>query len=112
MHVCSLMRKIWREVGLFKSNAAKIQAFIKFIETQSSQDWDRGVQEFRNNHYDVFNDVIPPLMESDDKLLRLLVIHHADPKKRKELNLLKDFARQRQPDTGSTRIARTRRVRA
>ena len=35
---------------------------------------------------------MPPLLQSEDKLLRLTLIRHADVSKRRELNLLKRLA--------------------
>jgi hypothetical protein len=37
------------------------------------------------------------LLESEDKLLRITVIRHADLTKRRELNLLKQFAQSADP---------------
>ena len=60
-------------------------------------DWEHGLQEFRERYYDAFDHVVPPLLQSDDKLLRLMLIRHADLSKRRELNLLKRFAETADP---------------
>jgi hypothetical protein len=90
-HVCAAIRKIWRRAGLYQSEAPTIRNFLAFIESDPVPDWERGLQEFRKKHYDLFDRVVPPLLQSEDKLLRMVLIRHADPSKRKEMNLLKRF---------------------
>jgi hypothetical protein len=94
-YVCAAMRKIWRKEGLYHSQSPTMQSFLAFIDSES--DWDRGLQEFREKHYGLFDQIVPPLLQSEDKLLRLLLIRHADVSKRRELNLLKRFAQTADP---------------
>jgi hypothetical protein len=91
------MQKIWREVGLYESRKAGVQAFLREIAEQPAPDWESGVQAFRTHHYAVLGDIVPPLLASTDKLLRLSLIRAADVKQRKELNLLKKFIETAQP---------------
>jgi hypothetical protein len=91
------MRKLWREAGLYNSRKAGVQAFLARLDEQPNLSWEEGVQEFRAHHYDTFGDIVPPLMASDDKLLHLALIRSADPKQRKELNLLKTFVQEANP---------------
>jgi hypothetical protein len=91
------MRKLWREAGLYASRKAGVQAFLAHLDEQPNLSWEEGVQEFRAHHYEVFSDVVPPLMASNDKLLRLALIRSADPAQRKELNLLKKFIQESDP---------------
>jgi hypothetical protein len=96
-YVCAAMRKIWGKSGLHESKTRAIRNFLAFIESEPSPNWEHGLREFREKHYDVFDQVVPPLLQSEDKLLRLAVIRHADPSKRRELNLLKRFAQSADP---------------
>ena len=94
-YVCAAMRKIWRKEGLYQSQSPTVQSFIAFIDHET--DWERGLQEFRAKHYGLFDQVVPPLLQSEDKLLRLTLIRHADVSKRRELNLLKRLAQAADP---------------
>jgi hypothetical protein len=91
------MRKIWRKAGLYESKTRAVRDFLDFVDSEPSADWERGIEEFRKAHYDVFDQVVPPLLQSDDKLLRIMLIRHADPSKRRELNLLKRLAQSLDP---------------
>ena len=96
-HVCAAMRKIWRKAGLYESKARTIRNFLDFVGSEPPPDWENGLQEFREKHYAAFDQVVPPLLQSDDKLLRIMLIRHADLSKRRELNLLIRFARTADP---------------
>jgi hypothetical protein len=89
------MRKTWRKEGLYESQSPTIRSFIAFIDQES--DFERGLQDFRDKHYGLFDQVVPPLLQSEDKLLRLTLIRHADVSKRRELNLLKRLAQTADP---------------
>jgi hypothetical protein len=97
VYVCAAIRKIWRKAGLYQSKAPTIRSFLDYIESEPIPDWKHGLQEFRDNHYDLFEQVVPPLLQSQDKLLRMVLIRHADLSKRRELNLLKRFAQTADP---------------
>jgi hypothetical protein len=94
-YVCAAMRKIWRKEGLYQSPSPTMSSFLASIDSES--DWERGLQEFRDKHYALFDRIVPPLLQSEDKLLRLLLIRHADVSKRRELNLLKRLAQTADP---------------
>ena len=96
-YVCAAMRKIWRKAGLYQSQSPTMQGFPRLRRLRAAPDWERGLQEFREKHYGLFDQIVPPLLQSDDKLLRMLLIRHADLSKRRELNLLKRFAQTADP---------------
>ena len=96
-YVCAAMRKIWRKAGLYESKTRAVRDFLDFVGSAPPPEWEQGLQEFRKKHYDVFEQVVPPLLQSDDKLLRIMLIRHADLSKRRELNLLKRFAQAADP---------------
>ena len=96
-YVCAVMRKIWRKAGLYRSQAPSMQSFLAFINSEPIPDWEHALLEFREKHYGLFDQVVPPLLQSDDKLVRIAVVRHADLSKRRELNLLKRFAQNADP---------------
>lgn len=94
-YVCAAIRKIWRKEGLYESPSPTMRSFLASVDSESN--WERGLQEFREKHYGLFDQIVPPLLQSEDKLLRLMVIRHADVSKRRELNLLKRLAQTADP---------------
>ncbi len=97
MHIRELVKQKWREAGLYTSRKAKIRAFLKYFDQNPTECWDTYIQALRDNYYAVFNDLILPLLDTDDKLLRLTIIRKADLRRRKELNLLRKLARECDP---------------
>jgi hypothetical protein len=72
-----------------------MRSFLAAIDSES--DWELGLQEFHEKHYSLFDQLEPPLLQSEDKLLRLTLIRHADVSRRRELNLLKRLAQTADP---------------
>ena len=97
VHVCAVIRKIWRRAGLHQSKAPTIRSFLDFIASEPTPDSERGLREFREKHYDGFDRIVLPLLQSEDKLVRITLIRHADLSRRRELNLLKRFVETADP---------------
>ncbi len=91
MYVRALVREIWQSAGLYESKKAKVKAFLNYFDTHPEDCWDECVATLRKLHYPVFNDIVPPLLKTDDKLLRLNLIQRMNGKNRRELGLLKSF---------------------
>jgi hypothetical protein len=90
--------KKWEEVGLKGSPKKKVREFIKFVEENPQLGWESCAKEFREKYNDVFNDLIPPLMEIGDDLINLNLIRFFTPKRsRRDLELLKDFVKNADP---------------
>lgn len=88
-----ILRK-WEEAGLKQSPKKKVRDFIKFVEKNPKLGWDACVKEFYKKYDDVFNDLIPPLLSINDNLIIFNLLRFMEPRKRrKELNLLKHFAK-------------------
>jgi len=89
-----LILKKWEEAGLKQSRKKKVRDFIKFVEKNPKLGWEACVKEFNKKYTDVFNDLIPPLLTTNDNLIILNMLRFMEPRKRrKELNLLKNFAK-------------------
>lgn len=97
MHLRDLIKQRWADEGLYVSKKARLQAFLKYIDDNSLECWDECVKEFRDNYYDLFDELIPPLMKTRDKLLHLILIRNMDLSKPKEVKLLKGFIKQAEP---------------
>ena len=94
MHIYEIVKHKWREAGLYKSPKVKVRSFLKYFDTNPNKCWDDYIETFRKDYYEVFNDLVHPLLKTDDKLLLLTLIRKANLKNRNELNLLKKFARE------------------
>lgn len=93
-----LILQKWEEAGLKNSKKKKVRDFIQFVEKNPQLGWVTCAKKFHKDYYDVFDDLIPPIMEIDDNLILLNLIDCCDPKKRrKELNLLKDLVTKTDP---------------
>lgn len=97
MHIRDLVKQRWADEGFYASRNTKIQAFLKYIEDNPLECWDKYIKEFREHYYDLFDELIPPLMKTRDKLLRMILIRNVDLTKPKELKLLKDFTKKANP---------------
>lgn len=93
-----LILKKWEEAGLKKSKKKKVRDFVKFVETHPKLGWDACAKKFYKDCYDVFDDLIPPLVDIGNNLVLLNLINRSNPKKhRKELMLLKQLAQTSDP---------------
>lgn len=97
MHIRDLVKQKWADEGLYASKKAKVQAFLKYIEDKPLECWDEYVKEFRDHYYNLFDELVPPLMKTRDKLLRLIIIRNVDLSKPKEVKLIKEFVKKADP---------------
>ena len=97
MHIRDLVKQKWADEGLYASKKAKIQAFLRYIEDNPLECWDEYVKQFRDHYYDLFDELVPPLMKTHDKLLRMILIRNVDLAKPNELKLLKEYVKKADP---------------
>ena len=94
MYLRDLAKRKWREAGLYRSKKSSVRSFLKYIEDNPLDCWDEAIKVFRKRFYDAFDDLVPPLLDTDDKLMRLIVIRRLNVNKRKELDVLKRLAKE------------------
>ncbi len=104
MHIRDLVKQRWAEEGLYASKKAKIKAFLKYVDDNPLECWDEYVKQFRDHYYDLFDELVPPLMKTHDKLLRMILIRNAHLSKPKELKLLKQFVKESDPKKDETEL--------
>src|SRR5262249_40999531 len=97
MYLRDLVKAQWTQAGLYARKDAHLQSFLQHIDNTLMECWDDYVALFRRDSYDLFDSLIPPLIHSDDKLLRLALIRYADVRQPKELTALRTFIRQADP---------------
>jgi hypothetical protein len=97
MHLRDLVKQRWAQAGLYDRKDAHLRSFLKHIDSTPLECWDDYVVIFRRQYYDLFDQLIPPLISADDKLLRIALIRQADVTQPKELEALKAFVRAADP---------------
>ena len=98
MHIRDLVKRIWTKKGLYASRNDKVRDFLKYFDDNPELCWDELIKVFREQYYDLFPQLIPPLADTEDKLLRITLIRKADLKKRQELNLVKKSIKKAKPE--------------
>lgn len=97
MHIRELIKQRWAEAGLYASKKRKVQAFLAYIEEHPEHSCEQYIATFREQFADLTGEIVPPLLQSDDKLLRLLLIRNADLSRPREVKLLKELAQTADP---------------
>jgi hypothetical protein len=93
-----MIQKKWEELNLNKSGKKKVRDFIEFVEKNPKKGWKNWADKITGDYYDVFNDLIRPLMNIDSNIINLNLIAHLDPKKYSKVkNLLKEFIKDADP---------------
>lgn len=91
MHTRDLVKKIFANEGLYRSSDPKMKALLAAIDEQPMDCWPEFVARFRKDYYELFDRVVPPLINSGDQLITAVVLHHADLKQPKERALIKKY---------------------
>jgi hypothetical protein len=99
MHLRDLVRQRWADAGLYSRKDARLQSFLKHVDDTPMECLDDYAALFRREYYDLFDQLIPPLAGTNDKLLRVALIQQADFKKPKELDAVRAFLRYADPVT-------------
>ena len=97
MYLRDLVKSLWAQAGLYERKDAKLQSFLKAVDTFPLECWDDFGARFRSEYYDLFDQLIPPLAASSDRLLHVLLIRMADLKQPKEMKLAVDFVQRADP---------------
>jgi hypothetical protein len=87
----------WAAAKLYETSDIRLKAFLDYVDASPAECWDDVVAVFRKDYYDLFDQVVPPLAASSDKSLRVQLLFQFDPKRRKELEFLRQFIRQADP---------------
>ena len=70
----------------------RAQAFVDLIEQNPDMCWDDLAEEFRNNYYDAFDEIVPALTAIDDPLVTYNCVRLANTANVKEVMALKQVA--------------------
>ncbi len=105
MYLRDMVKNLWAQAGLYDRKDAKLQSFLKAVDTFPLECWDDFGARFRSDYYDLFDQLIPPLAASPDRLLHVLLIRMADLKQPKEMTLAVDFVRRADPKVDSAELS-------
>lgn len=109
MHQQELARRAWEKAGLYKSKNAKLRAFLAHFDATPAACWPDVVNEVRTKYPELKAQLIAPLWNSGDRLLRINLLRGADPSQPDELALLQKLAANLRPerDPVELRVAAT-----
>src|SRR5215213_7278987 len=97
MHIRDLVLRIWAEQGLNARRNARLHAFLTDQVEHPDRSLEDTLTSIRTDYNDLFALLVPPLLETGDKLLRVTLIRNADLNNPKELRLLNAFVRRADP---------------
>jgi hypothetical protein len=97
MHLRDLVKQRWAEAGLYARKDARLQSFLKHVDNTPLECWDDYAAIFRRDYYDLLDQLLPPLVTADDKLLRVTLIRQADFTQPKEHEAALAFIRTADP---------------
>jgi hypothetical protein len=97
MHLRDLVKQRWAEAGLYARKDARLQSFLKHIDNTPLECWDDYAALFRRDYYDLLDQLLPPLVSANDKLLHVTLIRQADFTQPKELEAARKFIRTADP---------------
>ncbi|HET7187587.1 MAG TPA: hypothetical protein VFI52_05505 [Gemmatimonadaceae bacterium] len=98
MHQQELARRAWEKAGLYKSKNAKLRAFLAHFDATPAACWPDVANEVRTKYPELKAQLITPLWNSGDRLLRINLLRGADPSQPDELALLQKLAAGLRPE--------------
>ena len=93
MHQKDFVRQAWTEAVLYRSKDPKIGAFLKRFEETSVDCWPELVKELRERYPEYKEQLVVPIWNTGDKLLRLNVIRSFELDRNDEVALLQELVR-------------------
>jgi hypothetical protein len=115
MYQKAAAKAAWTAAGLYKSKDAKLRDFLKHVETEEHDCWSKLAKRLRANSPELLEQIVAPLWDSGDKLLRVNIVRHCDPSRKDEHDLLDKLSRRLDPRIDApelTAIARSSTTRA
>ena len=97
MHIRNLVQRTWQERNFYASRNARLRAFLADQDEHPERPLEDVLASIRMDYPDLFESLVSPLFETQDKLLRVTLIRNADVNSPKDLRLLKAFIRAADP---------------
>lgn len=105
MYQKAAAKAAWTAAGLYKSKDAKLRDFLKHVETEEQDCWSKLAKRLRANAPEIFGQIVAPLWDSGDKLLRVNIVRHLDPSRKDEHDLLTKLSRRLDPRSDAPELA-------
>jgi hypothetical protein len=86
-----VVKKIWSDAGLYRDADPRLRGLLNYFDEHPDVCWETILPLFREEYYDLYDVVVPPLVNSSDTMLRLQLISRIDPARPKELGTLQDI---------------------
>ncbi len=97
MYQKDVVKKAWEAAGLYRSRKPKLRQFLKQVDESTTHCWEQFAQAIRERYYDYLEEIVVPLWQTGEKLLRLNLIRLAEPSRKKEQALLEEWTRRCDP---------------
>jgi len=81
----TLVKQAWLDANLYYSNDPKLAAFLKHVEESAIDCWPELIREVREHYPECKEQIVTPIWDTGDKLLRLHVIRAADPESEEDV---------------------------
>jgi hypothetical protein len=93
MYQKAAAKAVWTAAGLYRSRDPKLRDFLRHFETEEQNCWAKLGKHLRAQAPELLEQVVAPLWDSGDKLLRVNIIRHLDPARKDEHALLDKLSR-------------------
>lgn len=93
MHQRDAVKAAWAAAGLYRSKDAKLREFLKYVDGLSKECWPEAVKKARSDYSAYIPQLVEPLWQTGDKLLRVNLIRYADLSRKDERELLGRLSR-------------------
>ena len=110
MHERNLVKQAWLEADLYGSNDSKLASFLQHFEGAKLHCWRELVQAIREHYPECKEQLITPIWDTGDKLLRLHVIRAADPECDEDVVIFQKLVQRSRPQKDDTELQALMRV--
>lgn len=91
--------------GLYRSRDPKLRDFLKHVETEDQDCWTKLSKRLRASSPELLEQIVEPLWNTGDKLLRVNIVRHLDASRKDEHDLLTRLSRRLDPRIDAPELA-------
>jgi uncharacterized protein len=79
------------KAGLNKSRKLKVRQFMQYLADNPTLCWEDAAREFQANYLDIIDDIVPPILDTNDPLIIANLLKYLDLKSAKSLRKVKTY---------------------
>lgn len=98
MFLRDLVRQTWADAGVYDIPDARLQRFLQYVEAQRVECWPQIAATFRRQFPDYARVLVPPLVEVEDRALRIHLIASVDRNNKDDMALLREAVARADPE--------------